>query len=196
MNESESSHDTPLGASRGHHKRSGRHSTRHPQTYPPSTETSAPEAMVGSQSTTCINPSYFVPHFSSGIWLVEYTKAGTYKKKRRQPGRYRNLNSFKTPQRTTGEELSESNHRSRRRTCSERSRRRDTSQWRCNWDNHWCRRRRKRTKKSNDLRKNTRENTKFRCDGKRLTTPDQPTANTSYHASAQLGSTAGTAWSP
>lgn len=38
-------------------------------------------AMVGSQSVTCIIPSYFVPHRSSEMWLVEYTKAGTWKKR-------------------------------------------------------------------------------------------------------------------
>ena len=36
--------------------------------------------MVGIQSVTCIIPLYSVPHRSSGMWLVEYTKAGTWKK--------------------------------------------------------------------------------------------------------------------
>ncbi len=51
------------------------------QTYAPSRAMPAAVAMVGSQSVTCIIPSYFVPHRSSEMWLVEYTKAGTWKKR-------------------------------------------------------------------------------------------------------------------
>lgn len=36
-------------------------------------------ASVGSQSVTCIKPEYSEPQSSSGMWLGEYTNAGTYK---------------------------------------------------------------------------------------------------------------------
>lgn len=47
-------------------------------THPPTGSKPAAAAMVGSQSVTCIIPVYSVPHISSGMWLLEYMKAGTY----------------------------------------------------------------------------------------------------------------------
>lgn len=45
--------------------------------YLPEISRPAPAASVGSQSVTCISPSYSEPHRASGMWLVEYTNAGT-----------------------------------------------------------------------------------------------------------------------